>query len=532
MKNWLTRKNGARAEKSRAEPTVRERREPRLNLKAFRHYAEDKRRQASSHGFMPYEPPKGVVGDQSRGMATDEALCSSSADMASLSPGYNQIAMEYYEDGLAFLGYPQLAQMLQRAEFRKPCQTIARECTREWIEFKSEQQGGDTRDNDAASKQIREVTREFTRLNVRHVIQKQIFQSLAFGLGHVWIGMKGTALNSAGQSDPLVIGSNGMSKGSLERLVNIEPIWTTPNKYSSSNVLERDFYKADSWWALGTEIHHSRLLTAIPFPVSQILAPAFNFGGQSLTQQLMPYVHNYLGTRNSVSRIVRNSSYLTLGTDMTGNMQADMPGQPMPYGDVDMQSIQGRAAYMQDVSSGQSTIVFDKERESVAVEAVPLSGLDALQAQAMEAQAAIPGIPLVKMFGLQPQGLNASSEGEIRVFYDEISSYQEEHVRPILQRIFEAVQINLWGKIDPDLSFVFVPLWQMDAKQMAEIEKIKADTDALNVQEGKITADEAREREASDPNSIYKGVNLRGPAPGIPAFSDGPDVETLMQSEE
>jgi phage-related protein (TIGR01555 family) len=217
---------------------------------------------------------------------------------------------------------------------------------------------------------------------------------------------------------------------------------------------------------------------------------------------------------------------------MTGNMQADMPGQPMPYGDVDMQSIQGRAAYMQDVSSGQSTIVFDKERESVAVEAVPLSGLDALQAQAMEAQASIPSIPLVKMFGLQPQGLNASSEGEIRVFYDEISSYQEEHVRPIVQRIFEAVQINLWGKIDPDLSFVFVPLWQMDAKQMAEIEKIKADTDALNIQEGKITSDEAREREASDPNSIYKGVNLSGPAPGIPAFTDGPDAETLMQSEE
>ncbi|WP_241502645.1 anti-CBASS protein Acb1 family protein [Bombella intestini] len=36
---------------------------------------------------------------------------------------------------------------------------------------------------------------------------------------------------------------------------------------------------------------------------------------------------------------------------------------------------------------------------------------------------------LVKLFGITPNGLNASSEGEIRVFYDEIAAFQENNLQ-------------------------------------------------------------------------------------------------------
>nr|WP_249198984.1 anti-CBASS Acb1 family protein [Gluconobacter kondonii] len=288
--------------------------------------------------------------------------------------------------------------MAQRAEFRKPCEVIAREATREWIEIRSDKQGADVGENDGAAQRIGEIEKEFERLNVRRVIRTHVLHGLLYGLGHVWIGIKDAALTTQAQSQPLVIGENGMRKGSLERLANIEPIWTTPNSYNANNPLARNFYKPDNWWVLGTMVDSSRLLTTIPYPVSQILVPAFNFGGQSLIQLLRAYVHNYLATRNSTATIVRNFSKLVLKTDMTGNMQTDigagMDAQPMPYGDVDMASVQGRAAYMQDVSEGQGTIVVDKEREDASIIATPLSGLDSLQAQSMEAMASIPGIPL------------------------------------------------------------------------------------------------------------------------------------------
>ncbi|WP_291365338.1 DUF1073 domain-containing protein [Acetobacter sp. UBA5411] len=532
MKKLFARNRERRTAPVRVEPSLQMSKKERLNLGSFKCGDGVSIPRSMEEVLRPYEPPKGIVGSGTS-MAQDSGLAGSMSSLAGFAGGYPEIAAGYFADGLAFLGYPQLAQMAQRAEFRKPCQVIARECTREWIEFGSAKQGNDEKENDAAAEKIKQIEAEFIRLDVRRIVQRHIYHGLTYGLGHIWIGIKGAAIDSSAQAQPLVIGPNGMSKGSLERLENVEPIWTTPNKYNADNPLRADYYRASSWWVLGVEVHRSRLLTTVPFPVSQMLAPAFNFGGQSLTQMLQAYVHNYLGTRNSTANIVRNFSKIVLKTDMTGNMQADMPGQPMPYGDVDMQSVQGRAAFMQDTADGQSAIVVDKEREDAAIIATPLGGLDALQAQSMKAMASIPGIPLVKLFGIQPTGLNASSEGEIRVFYDEISSFQEENVRPVIQTIFEAVQINLWGKIDPDLSFEFIQLWQMDEKQLAEIEKLKADQDAVLVQAGIVSPEEARERQATDPQSNYRNVNLTGIAPEPPDPEvDGEGLEGVLKHGE
>ncbi len=535
MKHWFSRNRERKPLPERREPVL-PRNERRLNLRSFRRDGGETMPTDPRDAFDAYKPPKGVCGEAPAALAMDGDDLALVGDMTGWAATASPIMRDYFEDGLAFLGYPQLAQMAQRAEFRKPCEVIAREAAREWVEIRSDKQGGDEKDNEQAADRIKEIEREFERLNVRRVIRTHVLHGLLYGLGHVWIGIKGAPITTEGQSKPLVIGENGMSKGSLERLANIEPIWTTPNSYNANNPLAKNFYRPDNWWILGTMVDSSRLLTTIPYPVSQILAPAFNFGGQSLTQLLRAYVHNYLATRNSTATIVRNFSKLVLKTDMTGNMQTDvgpgMDAQPMPYGDVDMASVQGRAAYMQDVSEGQGTIVVDKEREDASIIATPLSGLDSLQAQAMEAMASIPGIPLVKLFGIQPQGLNASSDGEIRVFYDEISAFQEAHIRPTLQTIFEAIQIHLWGKIDEDISFRFVPLWQMDEKQLAEIEKIKADLGAVNITAGVTSPEEERERLSTDERSIYRGVNLTGPPPEPPEPEQMPDMESLLKRGE
>lgn len=535
MKHWFIRNRERKPLPERREPVL-PRNERRLNLRSFRRDGEATTPVDPRDAFDAYKPPKGVRGDAPAALAMDGDDLALVGDMTGWAATASPIMRDYFEDGLAFLGYPQLAQMAQRAEFRKPCEVIAREATREWVEIRSDKQGGDETDNEQAADRIKEIEREFERLNVRRIVRTNVLHGLLYGLGHVWIGIKGAPITTEGQSKPLVIGENGMRKGTLERIANIEPIWTTPNSYNANNPLAKNFYKPDNWWVLGTMVDSSRLLTTIPYPVSQILAPAFNFGGQSLTQLLRAYVHNYLATRNSTATIVRNFSKLVLKTDMTGNMQTDvgpgMDAQPMPYGDVDMASVQGRAAYMQDVSEGQGTIVVDKEREDASIIATPLSGLDSLQAQAMEAMASIPGIPLVKLFGIQPQGLNASSDGEIRVFYDEISAFQEAHIRPTLQTIFEAIQIHLWGKIDEDISFRFVPLWQMDEKQLAEIEKIKADLGAVNITAGVTSPEEERERLSTDERSIYRGVNLTGPPPEPPEPEQMPDMESLLKRGE
>lgn len=536
MARWFSRKPAPKAERVEPRPTPRA--EPRLSFDAFARITEEReqyRQAAVANAYKPYQPPHGVRG---AGMAMDSGigLPAGFDGWAAASVG---VLEGYIADGLNFQGYPYLAQMAQRAEFRKPVEVIVKECTREWIRLRSKKQGSDKdkTERDAAEKRIAELEDAMSDFGVREVAKQQITHALQYGIGAVWADVGNLRLDGTGQDVPLRLRPEGTKKGDLKRFAAVEPIWMTPALYDSSNPLRADFFKPSKWWVQGSQVDASRMSVMVPFPVSDMLKPAFNFGGLSLTQQIKSYVHNFLRLRNSVSAIAANFSKIVLQTNMFGTQQTPVGysgSYPAPsMGAVDATSVIGRAGLLNATADGQDIFVTDKEDEDVKILATPLSGLSELLAQAQEAQAGMPGIPLVKLFGIQPTGLNASSDGEIRVFYDEIASFQESNVRPTLKWMLDAIQLHLWGEIDPDIDFEFIHLWQMDEKQAAEVEKIKTDIDAVNIAAGKLSPDEARKREAMDDSSIYRNVDLSGEAPELPEGEpdDGTLTGLLSKSE-
>lgn len=468
--------------------------------------------------FQPYQPPRGVRG--AGALAMD-------AGLGAYAAGAYGMDSSFVEQGLAFKGYPTLAAMMLRAEFRKPVEIIAREATRAWIRFRC---NGVQADAAQTAARLRAVEVEFLRLHVRDVVRRQIVHGLGFGVGHIWVGLRGVPLTDAGQAVPLLATPHGMARGQLERLVNIDPIWTTPNSYNAENPLRADYYRPADWWVQGVLVNSTRLLSVVPFEVPDILKPAFNFGGLALPQMLETYVHNFLRTRQSVSDMVSNYATKILKTDMSGTMQSD---GGLHYADIDADSVTARVAAMNAWQSNNGTFVLDRESEDFDIKSAPLTGLAELQAQSQEFMAGIPGIPLVKLFGIQPQGLNASSQGEIRVFYDEIAAFQEAHVAPVLRKLFQLVQLNLWGAIDPDLDFEFVPLWQMSEQEAAAVEKTKTDMDTANIRSGKITPHEARTREAADAHSLYRTAGLARPmqASSTPPPVNAPSAKRAEQHE-
>lgn len=513
----------AQPDRPRQEPKTRDR---KRGWPSFKHLAPPADQDAGtdfSELYKPYRAPASVIPAADR-KAYDSMLDAAEAAITPFTAGAGGYVRSWLSDGLTFLGYPYLAEMAQRAEFRKPCIVITREATREWIKFRYNQSTRSEDDDlkeeidgtNAADERVKAIEDEFDRLNIRRIVGEQIKQALLYGIGHVFIDVAAQH-GDTDTSLPLRVTPEGVKQGSLRGFRTIEPLWATPSVYNAADPLRDDFFKPQTWYIVGRQVHTDRLIDMVPYEVSDLLKPAFNFGGLSLTQQIRAYVHNFLRTRNSVSNITSNFSKLVLLTDMAGTMQSPTGSgdsyPSMAFSDVERENVVGRAAFMQGVSEGQDTIVADKNAEDVRVVSTPLGGLNDLQASAMEAMASIPGIPLVKLFGIQPSGLNASSEGEIRVFYDEISSFQEAHIRPVLERISRLVQLHLWGEIDENLSFEFNPLWQLDGERLAAVEKLHADIDLVNIQAGKISPDEAREREKHSDTSIYMKVDLNGAAP-------------------
>lgn len=116
-------------------------------------------------------------------------------------------------------------------------------------------------------------------------------------------------------------------------------------------------------------------------------------------------------------------------------------------------------------------------------------------------------IPLVKMTGNQPMGLNASSDGEIRLYYDTITSFQHRVIRPNLTRVVNFEQCGLFGDVDPKLKFKFKSLYQMTPKEQADLEKAEAERDEKFIAMGALAPEEVRTRIIKDDRLPYTDLD-------------------------
>lgn len=403
-----------------------------------------------------------------------------------------------FGEDFGFLGYALLSELAQVAEYRRPSEILANEMTRKWIKLISVGKKDQT-------EKIKVIDDELKRLGAQELFRRGFEHDNFFGIGHIYIdtGAQGEDLKK-----PLALNAN-VERDSLLGLRIVEPIWTYPNDYNQVDPTLPNFYRPQTWWVLGKEIHSSRMLHFVSRPVPDLLKPAYLFGGVSLTQLLQPYVQNWLRTRQSVSNITHNFSTPVFKTDMG---QLTEPGGA--------QLLYNRINVFNTARDSQGAMVVDFEKEDFVNVSAPLSGLDKLQAQAQEQQASIAGIPLVKYFGITPSGLNASSDGEIRAFYDTIESAQEREGSPQLKRLIDLIQMSKFGKVDPDIGFIWQPLWSLDEKGQAEVRKINAETDCAYVDHQIIDRIEVRKTVAAEEGSRYSSIDVDD-FPETPEDGDG-----------
>lgn len=439
--------------------------------------------------FISYQAPEGVVGAGYDPVTVNDSLFFE--QFRNFNVG-NCPVTTLFEEGIGFPGYPYLAQLSLRGEYRLIIETKAEEATREWIRFKRIQDG----ENDPSV--INKIKSEFNRLNIQDLIKKSLCTEGYFGLAHLYIDLETANHDEEEKQAPLYLTPKKIRKGELRGFKLIDPTWVTPVSYNTTDPFAEDFYKPSMWWVLGKQIHATRLITFVSQPVPDILKPAYNFGGVPFAFMAKPYVDNWLRTRQSVSDLIKSFSTMVLKTDLS---QLLSPG---------CEELTQRAALMAAYRDNRGLQIVDKETEALENVATPLTGLAKLQAQAQEHMAAISGIPLVKLLGITPSGLNASSDGEIRCFYDRIAAFQEAVLRQPLQKILEIVQLHLFGKIDPEITFDFNSLWQLNELQQSQVNMNIAKTICNYVSNNVLSLSQTRDLlKNSDQSNLFASVDLK-----------------------
>lgn len=122
------------------------------------------------------------------------------------------------------------------------------------------------------------------------------------------------------------------------------------------------------------------------------------------------------------------------------------------------------------------------------------SGLDKVMQQFMQDVSGAADIPVTRLYGQVPGGLNASGDSEIRNYYDSIKAKQEAILCPQLDLLDEILIRSALGRMPDDYRYELGSLWQMSDKEKSEIEKNRAERDAKYldmgvISEGVIAAD-------------------------------------------
>lgn len=127
-------------------------------------------------------------------------------------------------------------------------------------------------------------------------------------------------------------------------------------------------------------------------------------------------------------------------------------------------------------------------------------------------------IPVTKLFGRAPGGLNATGESDLRNYYDYVDSQRESVLRDILERLLPVLCLSAWGTLPEALEFTFPPLWEPHADELAEIARKKTDAVLAVYKAGLIDARTARRE-------------LKGLAPQIGLFGGISELENEIKME-
>lgn len=412
--------------------------------------------------------------------------------------------------GLTFLGFPYLAELAQISEYRIPAESLSTEMTRTWMKLNSKSK------NKAAGDKIEKITKRLEELKVRDLFREAALKTEEFGRAHLYVSVKGQD-DDINRQLPLT----EIKIGDLQGFSCIEPYWLTPYSWNSTHPERPDFYRPQSWFVLGRKTHHTRLLTFIFREVPDLLKPAYDFGGISITQLMLPYVTRWLRTAKSVNDLINIFSIVTLSTDLN-----TLLSQPTDSPKGLLARIRG---FIQ-ARDNKGAMLVNKDTEELKIQNVPLSGLDKLQAQSQEHMATPGRMPLIKFFGIVPSGLNAGkAEGEFQAWYDYVHALQELGYTPHLIQILKFVQMDLFGTVDDDIVHEWLSLWEPTPKEEAEIRKADAERDGMYIDKAVIDPAEVREKLKTDPESGYHG--LTGPPPDPPLEQEAAVTETGKEND-
>jgi phage-related protein (TIGR01555 family) len=221
------------------------------------------------------------------------------------------------------------------------------------------------------------------------------------------------------------------------------------------------------------------------------------FGGKQVSKQVQPGQREGWGdsTLMPVREVIADAglgwgSAATLVAEFAqGVMKMDGLEEMLAAKDGEA-LLQRRVEAMDLMASSMRTKLIGKNDEYTR-QSTPISGLDSVLLILLQIAAGAAEMPMTRLMGMSPGGLNATGESDTRNWYDTVGRAQTTKYTSPVERVLRLIMLSHTGPlagVEPDVwSIAWKPLWTPSEKEQAETRMIQAQTDAVYLDRSVVT---------------------------------------------
>jgi phage-related protein (TIGR01555 family) len=224
------------------------------------------------------------------------------------------------------------------------------------------------------------------------------------------------------------------------------------------------------------KIHESRILRFEGIRVPRRITERLNYWGIPVLQRVYDAIQNAQTTANSIASMTFEANIDVIKID-------DLKRQLTTPAGSD--ALVKRFLLAKILKSNNNMLLLDQtETYDRKGNNIASQGLPGVLQVFLEIVSGAADVPATRLLGRAPEGLNSSGESQHRDYYDSLAGKQESILRPQHWKLNQVLVRSVLGTFPEDWSFEFNPLWQLSEKEQAEVEQIRANTDATNITSG------------------------------------------------
>jgi len=319
----------------------------------------------------------------------------------------------------------------------------------------------------------------------------------------------------------IIMGVNDGDDGTLAEPLEVEQV--TQDSLQSLLVLDRfdvsvnhvnysdlQNFRLPEFYYLpnGTPVHHTRVIRFDGYELPWKEFERNNYWGGSICERVYDEVLNTKLTTQSISSMLfeTNIDVVTVKNLFERIMNKQT-----------LASLLKRFELASLTKSINKTLIIDQDNETFERKGQNFSGLPSLISEYLSVCSAAADIPVTRFLGQSAKGFSATGEGDLKNYYDMISSKQETDLFNPLYKLDQVLVRSALGMYPDDWDFTFCSLWQMTEKEKAEVNKLEAEEAEKNYNLGAIQS-----------HHIAARLLDQGIYPTLTAY----EVEAMEQVEE